>query len=105
MPVKNDIIKENRKRIALIHAPYNPVTGEGSTSIEREKVYIQDCPIENLYLPVTFALTPFIQALIKYGYNGFIKTVLTRGVTNTIREELWKEFIRERINHDFEYWA
>lgn len=105
MPVKNDIIKENRKRLAQINAPYNPVTGEGATSVEREKVYIQDCPIETLYLPATFVCTPFVQALIKYGYNSFIKTILKKGVTATLREELWKEFIKERIKHDFEYWA
>lgn len=102
---KNDVIKENRKRLALIHTPYNPVTGEGSTSIEREKICIPDCPVETLYLPKDFIDTPFLQALIRHGYNGFIKFVLGKGVTAMLREELWKEFVRERIKYDFEYWA
>ena len=48
----NNILEENRKRNELINAPYNPVTGYGSTSIERESVFIDGAPIEDMFLPV-----------------------------------------------------
>lgn len=103
--VKNDIIKENRERLKTINAPYNPITGEGSTSVERIKVEIKDCPIPVMFLPKTFVETPFIQSLIKLGFNGFITNELKQGVTEQVRNIIWEIFIKERIKHDFEFWA
>lgn len=101
----NQIIEENRKRLAEIRKPYNPVTGEGSISIPRVEVRIKDCPIEILYLPETFAETGFVKKLIEVGFNGYIKIVLKTGITEDLRDSLWTEFNKERIKHDFEFWA
>lgn len=57
----NEIVQKNRERLAIIRSPYNPITGEGSTSISRKKVYIKDCPIEEMYLPEQFAETGFVK--------------------------------------------
>lgn len=103
--VKNDIIKQNAERLKIVNAPYNPITGEGSTSVERIRVEINDCPIPVMYLPKTFVETPFVQSLIEFGYNGFIVNELKDGVTESLRNGLWEVFIKERIKHDFEFWA
>ena len=36
-----DIIEENNRRLGEISAVYNPITGEGSTSVERIKINIE----------------------------------------------------------------
>ena len=41
---KNNILEENRKRNELINAPYDPLSGYGSTSIEILSVYIVGAP-------------------------------------------------------------
>lgn len=100
----NNILEENRRRNELINAPYNPVTGYGSTSIERESVFISGAPIENMYLPVYFAKTPFVTMLSENGIEGFMYD-LELDYTEENVEEVWRSFIRERIKFDFEYWA
>ena len=100
----NNILEENRRRNELINAPYNPVTGYGSTSIERESVFISGAPIEDMYLPVDFAKTPFVSMLSENGIEGFMDD-LELDYTEENVEEVWRSFIRERIKFDFEYWA
>lgn len=102
---KNEVISINRERLHKIKEPYNPVTGEGSTSIERIKIEIKGCPLPTMYLPVDFAKTEFVKQLASLGFNGFIKEILNTGISENVKEELWKEFIKERIKHDFEFWA
>jgi len=101
----NEIITENRKRLAEIRKPYNPVTGEGSISVQRVEVRIRDCPVSMLYLPESFVETGFVQKLIEVGFNGYIQLILKTGVTEDLRDALWTEFNKERIKHDFEFWA
>ena len=101
----NEIKETNRKRLAIIRQAYNPITGEGSTSIPREKVYIQDCPIPELWLPVDFIQTGFVQELIKTGFNGYIQLILRKGVSEELRNDLWTMFSKERIKYDYEFWA
>lgn len=66
----NEIIQKNRERLAIIRSPYNPITGEGSTSILRKKVYIKDCPIEEMYLPESFAETGFVKSSLRLDLMG-----------------------------------
>lgn len=101
----NEIIKVNLERISIINAPYNPITGEGATSVKRLKVDIKDCPIPTLYLPDDFVKTGFVKKLIETGFNGYIQLFLKSGVTENLRNELWKEFCIERNKFDFEFWA
>lgn len=101
----DEIIRINRERLAVINQPYNPITGEGSTSLPREKVFIKDCPIETMWLPVDFVQTGFVQTLMSLGFNGYIKELLKTGVTDALRDDLWTAFMKERIKYDFEFWA
>lgn len=101
---KEHIIAENKRRIAAIRAPYNPISGEGSTSIERHPVEIEDFPLRKIYLPQTMIHDPQVSSLIANGAKGYLKIL---GGTACERDilALWVEFCRKRLAHDFEYWA
>lgn len=98
------MIEENRIRLDHINTPYNPVTGLNGVG-ERAQVDIKGAPIERMYLPETFARTPFVKKLSELGFIGFIRTYLKKRVTSEIKEDIWRKFIKERIKYDFEYWA
>ena len=70
---KEEIIKENKRRLKEISAVYNPITGEGSTSVPRYEATISGFPIEKLYLPTTMATEEFIQQLQEYGADGYLR--------------------------------
>ena len=99
------IIEENKKRLGAISAVYNPITGEGSTSIERKAVEIEGFPLERMYLPLTMLNEPFVQQLTEYGATGYLNEM--SGIEPNDRNiiKLWLEFCLKRIEHDFEYWA
>lgn len=99
------IIEQNRKRLQCITSPYNPITGEGSNSIERKQVHIEGFPIEDINLPVQMTDDESISQLIHKGAAGYL---LATGLENPTKHEitlLWFEFCRKRLKYDFEYWA
>lgn len=101
---KQQIIEENRRRIAAIRAPYNPISGEGSTSIERALVEIEDFPLKKIYLPSAMIDDAQVSSLVAEGAKGYLKK-LGRGCEERDILALWVEFCRKRLAHDFEYWA
>ena len=97
-------IEENERRINKLFAPYNPASGKGSFSVPRQCVQITGCPYPVQYLPEDMLNEPFLLALIKEGFNGFIrKTGLL--VTDETRELVWSNFCNLRFRYDFEFWA
>lgn len=100
-----DIIEENNRRLGEISAVYNPITGEGSTSVERIKINIEDFPITSIHLPCRMAEMPHIKQLSSMGATEYLRKVnnVEANDHNIIR--LWLDFCLERIKHDFEYWA
>lgn len=105
MSKPEEIIKENLKRLAEIEKPYCQLTGEGSISVNRTRVEIEDSPISVMFLPDDFAGTGFVQKLKDVGFKGYITAVLNQGVTDALLNGLWTEFCKERIKYDFEFWA
>lgn len=105
MMTVQDIVNENKRRLEEINTPYNPITGQGSISVKRIKVEISDCPIGVMWLPEDFFNTGFIQRLVCTGFKGFIQLQCKQGPSSFIMNELWKEFCKERIKYDFEFWA
>lgn len=97
-------IEENEKRKKKIFAHYNPVSGKGSYSIPRTRVQITGCPIPSMYLPNDMLKEPFLQTLVREGFNGFIQRV-SRVVTEESRALVWENFCQLRIKYDFEFWA
>lgn len=102
---KNEIIKENKKRLKDISAVYNPITGEGSTSVPRQEVTITGFPIEKLYLPATMAGDEFVNQLQRYGAEGYLRDIQGKEPDSRNVIKLWLRFCLLRIEHDFEYWA
>ncbi len=102
---KEQIIKENIRRLGDISAVYNPITGEGSTSVERQWTTFEGFPIENINLPVSMLDDETITTLSQLGANGYIRQITGKEPSDRNIIQLWLQFCLKRIHHDFEYWA
>lgn len=102
---KEQIIKENIRRLGDISAVYNPVTGEGSTSVERQWTAFEGFPIENINLPVSMLNDNTVTTLSQLGANGYIRQITGKEPSDRNIIQLWLQFCLKRIHHDFEYWA
>ena len=89
---KESIIIENARRLGEISAVYNPITGEGSTSVARQWVRIEKFPIENLYLPASMCNEKFVQELARLGAEGYIQEILNKEINNRNMIKLWLDF-------------
>lgn len=99
------ILQENERRRAIVYAPFNPITGEGSIG-ERVAFTVSDYPIVTQYLPVEMMDEPFVKKLSKAGsVDAFIRDALMLPVTDEARDKVVEEFIRIRQKHDFPFWA
>ena len=102
---KEKIIAENIKRLGAISAVYNPITGEGSTSLPRKQVAIEGFPLQEMFLPTTMLADESISRLVEVGATRYIEERDGHNATNKSIVALWLDFCLTRIKHDFEYWA
>ncbi len=102
---KEKTIIENKRRLGEISAVYNPITGEGSTSIERNWVEIKGFPIEKMNLPVTMLGSSEVTHLTQMGAEAYLREIKHKEASNRNIVRLWLDFCLTRIEHDFEYWA
>ena len=102
---KENIIIENRRRLGDISAVYDPITGEGSTSIDREGIEIEGFPITEMKLPASMLDDEFVARLITGGAERYLREVKGMEASDKNIISLWLEFCLKRIKHDFEYWA
>ena len=99
------ILQENERRRAIVFAPFNPITGEGSIG-QRVAFTVSDYPIPTQYLPVEMMDEPFVMSLSKAGsVDVFIRDALMLPVTDEARDKVVEEFIRIRQKHDYPFWA
>ena len=99
------ILQENERRRAIVFAPFNPITGEGSIG-QRARFTVSDYPIPTQYLPVEMMDEPFVKSLSKAGsVDAFIRDALMLPVTDEARDKVVEEFIRIRQKHDYPFWA
>lgn len=99
------ILQENERRRAIVFAPFNPITGEGSIG-QRVAFTVSDYPIPTQYLPVEMMDEPFVKKLSKAGsVDAFIRDALMLPVTDEARDKVVEEFIRIRQKHDYPFWA
>ena len=99
------ILQENERRRAIVFAPFNPVTGEGSIG-QRVAFTISDYPIPTQYLPVEMMDEPFVKSLSKAGsVEAFIGDALLLPVTDEARDKVVEQFIRIRRKYDYPFWA
>ena len=102
---KEKVIEKNRERLREISAVYNPITGEGSTSVPRHWVTIEGFPIENINLPTSMYDEPLLQQLAEFGVTRYLHEIAQQEPNNRNIVNLWLKFCLLRIRHDFEYWA
>ena len=99
------IVQENERRRAIVFAPFNPITGEGSIG-QRVAFTVSDYPIVTQYLPIEMMDEPFVKKLSKAGsVDAFIRDALMLPVTDEARDKVIEEFIRIRQKHDYPFWA
>ncbi len=99
------ILQEDERRRAIVFAPFNPITGEGSIG-QRALFTVSDYPIPTQYLPVEMMDEPFVKSLSKAGsVDAFIRDALMLPVTDEARDKVVEEFIRIRQKHDYPFWA
>lgn len=92
------IIRENKKRIDKLFAPYDPIKGVGGF-IPREKLILDD--LGEFYLPKAFFNSVVGNEFSRLGSLAkFIEEY--PGITINDATSI---FTRERINHDYEYWT
>lgn len=104
--MKNEeIIKINIERNKHISAPYDPISGKGSTSIERKNIEIEGFPLENINIPLAMLQDENTAKLAQLGAEGYLRSMGHKTADERSIIELWIHFCRERIKYDFEYWA
>lgn len=100
------ILKENEHRQAVIHAVFNPVTGQGSVG-RRVRAVISDFPIKEQWLPKAMMRVPLVRQIVKCGSIGkFLAEEMN--IDNPTEEDVHKvveQFVRIRCKHDFPFWA
>ena len=97
------MIEENKRRLALINAPYDPKTGEGSP-IPRTLVEIPDSPLPKMWLPNDMLLDPVVQSVIEHGFHYHIYKAGLPVNDKTINL-FWEDFSRIRNKYDYEWYA
>lgn len=102
---KDKIIEKNRERLGAFSAVYNPITGEGSTSVPRIRTTIEGFPIETIDLPLSMHDEPLTQQLTELGVTRYLTEIVRQEPNSRNIIKLWLNFCLLRIRHDFEYWA
>ncbi len=102
---REKIIETNKERLRAISAVYNPITGEGSTSVPRAWTSIEGFPLEKMNLPASMYNEEFVQQLTELGATGYLRQVMKCETSSRNLIKLWLNFCLTRIRHDFEYWA
>lgn len=97
------IIEENKRRLALISAPYDPVTGEGSP-IPRVMVEIPDSPLPKMWLPNDMLNDTTVQSVIEHGFHYHIRKA-GLPVNDKNLNIFWEDFGRIRNHYDYEWYA
>jgi len=102
------ILEENRRRNLILDAPYNPLTGFGST-LDRQTFELSDLS-EKLYLPVSMMNVPLIQKIGEYGSLTEFANREKKNNPLLLNSSdpvgvMRRVFLDERLDHDFEYWC
>lgn len=99
-----ELVRENERRMAGLHAPFNPVTGEGSPG-ERKEAYIEDLFPYRMRLPLPMLKNRLVRLVLEAGSIGAFCQNRYRRYDPETREKAVREFIRVRCRHDFPFYA
>ncbi|MCM1451722.1 MAG: hypothetical protein NC102_05655 [Clostridium sp.] len=102
-----ELLRENDRRLARLHASFDPVTGENSTGerVEADAApmpegWTRDGKAKKVWLPKALMEEALVKDLIKW---GSVKALARRKKAKIVVTEGRLE--RLRIKHDFAYWA
>ena len=99
-----ELVRENERRTEELHAPFNPITGEGSVG-KRKKVHVEDLYPYDMLLPLPMLKNKLVRLILKAGsINQFCLDRYGECSPET-REKVVREFIRVRCRHDFPFYA
>lgn len=99
------ILDENTKRLSILHAPFNPITGQGAI-LERKGLNIEDFPIPEQHLPLAMFDNPFVKKLQRHKtLKRFIEIELSQEDNTETRRAVITQFLRIRSKYDFCFWA
>lgn len=99
------ILKINSERNAIMYAPFNPITGLGSIG-ERERLVLSDFAVPVQYLPKDMMQLQSIKQLKRAkSIKGYIEKYLKLPYTAETHAAVEEAIIRNRIKHDFPFWA
>lgn len=100
-----DILKEDERRLAVVNAPFNPVTGEGSIG-ERVKLEIPDFPLPSQWLPKAMLKVPLVKELKRAGsLTLYVLQTCGPDATEAERQQVINAYIHLRCRYDFPFWA
>ena len=98
------LVEENRKRLSALHAPFNPVTGEGSAG-RRKKVHVADLYPYDMRLPETMLGNGLVRAVLEAGSVEAFCRERYGGCGPDLREKVVRRFVKVRCRHDFPFYA
>ncbi|WP_202192604.1 terminase [Bacteroides uniformis] len=99
-----ELVREDERRREVIHAPFDPISGEGSVG-KRKKVYISDLYPYNMYLPETMFGNKLVKEIIKAkGIREFCQKRYNDH-TPELREMVIRNFVKVRCRHDYPFCA
>lgn len=99
-----ELKQENKRRYEIIHAPFNPITGENSIG-ERKLVEIEDLYPFRMYLPLPMLKNKLVKKIIKAkSIRNFCLSVFNE-YNKDLHDKTVRRFIKVRNKHDFPFWA
>jgi hypothetical protein len=102
------IIAENKARITARRKAeeYNPFTGEGSTSVERKRVFLDGAPPPTMWLPIAMLDDAIVADVLSFGsIDNYLTERLNTPATDSTRHGVWCVLCERRFQYDFEFWA
>lgn len=102
-----NIIAENFRRLEVINTPYNPLVGtQYCEEIQRVHIHIDDAPIPDMWIPVEMCGERVVLVLEKAKTLADAGRAIFGGAaTKTKSQKVWKQFLKARCKHDFEFWC
>lgn len=102
----SDVIKENKKRLAVFEEPYNQITGIGSKIPRKALSYIGSSGVvEDYRLPLTMFEDDVIKQLERTGSIAKLLEDIGEEVTDLAILLIEQYITNLRLDHDFEFWA
>lgn len=109
------ILEENKRRNAVMHSYFNPISGEGSI-LERTRIEIEDFSLKVQYVPKSMMKVKLVRdivnagSIISYIENNYTddednRPDLDEEIKHTLFDKIVKQLVRIRIRYDFCFWA